>query len=394
MTYLPLRLNLGGTLDSSHVFGRDALVDRLWETARQQSILLTSERRIGKTSVLSRMEARKPDGWIIVRLDVEGTKSPEEFTQKIIDRLDPHMTTKGRTWTRLQALLTDLGGTKLKDVTLPSIKPHWKRLMEAALQDVLTHHPGERVMLFLDEFPWFLDAIEKQHGWQAAAEVLDFLRALRQQESGVRMIYTGSIGLHHITARLDRHGYGNKPVNDLAMEEVPPLDEGLAMELAGGLLVGEKVPVTNLEACAEAIALEAGGVPFYIQHLVNLALRARKTLSPGDVPNLLVQLFLDSTEAADFRHFHKRLSQYYGSPQAGFCEQLLDAVAPSPDPLPLRHLRSLVPMASEEQVKELLLMLMKDHYLFRELVDNVIVYRFRYEVVRKWWVHDRELGTR
>ena len=39
--------------------GRDDLVNGLWETVDRQSVLLTAERRMGKTSVLKKMDAER-----------------------------------------------------------------------------------------------------------------------------------------------------------------------------------------------------------------------------------------------------------------------------------------------------------------------------------------------
>jgi hypothetical protein len=68
--------------------------------------------------------------------------------------------------------------------------------------------------------------------------VLDNLRALRQTygSAGLRMVLTGSIGLHHVIAALKRQRYANSPLNDTYPLEVPPLDAGPAHELAAQLI--------------------------------------------------------------------------------------------------------------------------------------------------------------
>ncbi|MEZ5602385.1 MAG: hypothetical protein R3F36_16280 [Candidatus Competibacteraceae bacterium] len=40
-------------------------------------------------------------------------------------------------------------------------------------------------------------------------DLLDTLRGLRQTHANLRMIYTGSIGLHHIVTALREEGYVN-----------------------------------------------------------------------------------------------------------------------------------------------------------------------------------------
>ncbi len=54
-------------------------------------------------------------------------------------------------------------------------------------------------------------------------EMLDTLRALRQTYPQLKMVYTGSIGLHHVVAKLKKLGYNNVPTNDMYPYELQPL---------------------------------------------------------------------------------------------------------------------------------------------------------------------------
>jgi len=56
-----------------------------------------------------------------------------------------------------------------------------------------------------------LASIRDRQNEKTAMEVLDFLRALRQTHSGLRMVITGSIGLHHVLSSLRDKNYGNSP---------------------------------------------------------------------------------------------------------------------------------------------------------------------------------------
>jgi hypothetical protein len=61
--------------------------------------------------------------------------------------------------------------------------------------------------------------IRDREGEQTAMEVLDTLRALRQTNSALRMIITGSIGLYHVITSLKDKNYANSPINDMAWRE-------------------------------------------------------------------------------------------------------------------------------------------------------------------------------
>jgi hypothetical protein len=47
-----MRTNPGGGLAPEEVVGRDALIADLWDKLERHSVMMTAERRMGKTSVL------------------------------------------------------------------------------------------------------------------------------------------------------------------------------------------------------------------------------------------------------------------------------------------------------------------------------------------------------
>ena len=128
-------------------------------------------------------------------------------------------------------LLESLGGAEVGGVfKLPDFaqeKP-WKEIISSAIQDIIENcEKIEKRPLFLwDEVPFMLDNIKKHEGETVAMEVLDTLRALRQTYAsrGLRMVITGSIGLHHVINSLKHQGYANSPLNDALAIQVSALD--------------------------------------------------------------------------------------------------------------------------------------------------------------------------
>lgn len=49
-----MKANPGGEISPSDTVGRDKLINRLWETLAHQSVVLVSERRMGKTTVVKK----------------------------------------------------------------------------------------------------------------------------------------------------------------------------------------------------------------------------------------------------------------------------------------------------------------------------------------------------
>lgn len=60
-----------------------------------------------------------------------------------------------------------------------------------------------------------LESIRRSEGEPLAAEVLDTLRSLRMEHGFFRVIFTGSIGLHHVLKRLTDARIPSSPVQFL-----------------------------------------------------------------------------------------------------------------------------------------------------------------------------------
>ena len=197
-----MKANPGGAVSPENVMGRDRLIDRLWATLKHQSLVLVAERRMGKTCIIKKMEAQPPDGTMIRVRDVGGVSSPIEFVERVAEDVEKHLNGFQKTATKAKESWASLGGTQILGVKLPTIAaPHWKALLEHILGDLAQH--GDRpVILCWDELPWMLQKIARSEGETVVMDLLDTLRGLRQTHANLRMIYTGSIGLHHVVTAL------------------------------------------------------------------------------------------------------------------------------------------------------------------------------------------------
>ncbi|MGL5033463.1 MAG: hypothetical protein ACRC6M_06640, partial [Microcystaceae cyanobacterium] len=244
----PLKSNPGGQLAPDEVVGRDRLVARLWDTLEGRSVVLTAERRMGKTSVLKKLEAQPLKGFVTIRRDLENISSPLEFVERLFEDIKSDLNWKEQGTNYFKNFVQYLEGIDIKfmgsGVKLPErAKSHWKILLEKILEDLMREvNKDEQKIVFLwDELPLMIDKIRKNEGETVAMDLLDSLRHLRQTYNNLRMVYTGSIGLHHVLTKLKKAGYSNAPINDMETIEVPPLDRENAIELTIALLSGEKI---------------------------------------------------------------------------------------------------------------------------------------------------------
>ena len=209
--------------------------------------------------------APRTPGWFPTLLDLEKFHSAEEFAVGVYDQVQTYLGFWRKTANAARKFYEehDFGEFKRTGGRRP-----WKALLTAAIQDLASQKQDVRPVFLWDEVPYMIDHIRRADGGQAAVEVLDTLRSLRQEHPELRMVYSGSIGLHHVLDGIRDGTMSSEPVNDMYPVEVPPLATHDAVRLASDLIQGENLQVTNPQQSAEVIAEEADCFPFYIHHIV------------------------------------------------------------------------------------------------------------------------------
>ena len=388
-----MRAAPGARLEIADIFGRDRLIQGLWRVLETTSVRMEAERRIGKTSILRKMAAESPTDWEAVQIDLEKVHSAEEFAQEVSERVHDRLTGWKRTGRRLADFLGWFKGTHVGPLKFPDKKDrpegYWKKLLERAIEDLVEQQAAvkKRVVFFFDEMPWMLDAIADagREGPQTAMEVLDVLRALRQSQtvgSGFRMILCGSVGLHHVLGKLQKHGYKNRPVNDMRLVEIPALDQASGADLAGRLLQGEGIAADP--GAAALISELTGGFAFYIHWVVSELRMSGEPATVHGIEQVVVKLLTDAHDPCDLHHFRERLGTYYGD-EAKHALGILDYAAQRNDPASLADLANAaktVGAMDEERARELVRLLSLDHYLASDAGNR---YAFRHAVLRRWW---------
>ena len=85
-----MRVNPGGKIPPEDVLGRDKLIQRLWRVLERQSVVLSAERRMGKTCIVKKMTAECPRDKLAVYRELEGVRTPLEFAQIVFDDVAAH----------------------------------------------------------------------------------------------------------------------------------------------------------------------------------------------------------------------------------------------------------------------------------------------------------------
>ena len=388
-----MKTNPGGQIAPENAIGRDALIHDIWEALEQQSVIMTAERRIGKTTILNKMQAESPTSWVPLFQDLEGFSSAADFASSVYKTVAQHLSLTKKSARRANELLKGLGGVQIGNIiTLPKRESaRWQDVLSNSVEDLVTEQSQDKRLLFLwDEMPYMLANIRDGEGEATAVQILNVLRKLRQTHQGFRMLVTGSIGLHHVLSSFKKKAGAGAAVNDMYAIDVSPLEPTYAQELATQLVRGEGLDVSNVDALALEIAQVADGFPFYIHHIVK-ALRSKNgTIEPRDVEGVVEEQLTDANDPWGLRHYINRLTDYYGL-EKGTVLYLLDELSLREEPATARallaHLQGLGDYDDLERLKNLLTQLAQDHYLLRSS-DG---YRFRFPLIQRWWKLERDL---
>jgi AAA domain len=387
-----MKPNPGGQLAADEVLGRDRLISRLWQVLERQSLILTAERRMGKTSVIKKMTAQPLPQILVKFRDLEGLRTPLEFVEAVLQDVQQDLSGKERAMGGVRALLEQLSGAEIKGFKLPkSIEQHWKTILTKTIEDLMAQQEG-MVIFFWDEMPMMLDNINRDLGETATMEILTTLRYLRQTHSNLRMVFTGSIGLHHVVTQLKKVGAAGATTNDMHQEEVTPLDLADAILLAQELLTGAKVDVKDL---ARSIAESVDLVPYYIHHIVDELQQLNSPITQQSVADIILDNLYNPSNRWDMAHYRERIDTYYESPIVPFALGVLDELAVTANPLPLPDLLQRLQVQSNLQNldREILLkvlsLLQRDHYIGQQ---NTGAYAFRFPLIQQYWRLSRGLG--
>ena len=384
-----MQINPGGLLRPEDVIGRDREIARYWQVLDRQGLVISAERRIGKTHILFKMKAECPDSYLAVYQDLEAIHSAGGLVRSIYAAAD------SGSFKAKVANLSDLLPSRIGSIQLPSADTAWQTFLPGAF-DHLIKRSGDRRILFLwDEFPLMLHNIQQHQGAQTAMQLLDYLRTLRLEQSDkLRFLFTGSIGLHLVLRSLRKSGNANAPVNDMMSVTVPPMAEEDTCGLAAQLLKETRAAPKDIPVMAKQIAGAVGGFPYHVHHVVDQLAQLQAPPASSDVSSAIDKLVLDSHDPANFNNYVTRLDTYYSSSDRARALLVLDALAGQQSPCSFSSLLNLCrhqdASLPEEELRNALIMLSEDHYIEEKKLDGgTTTYDFRWQLVKKWWREKR-----
>lgn len=386
--------NPGGQLSPDQIIGRDDLIARMWGILEGRSIYMNDLRRIGKTQIMVKMHAERPAGWRSAKCDLGGIHTAAEFATQAFRQSNEVLGSEKRTLRRMHELLGKAKGVEIAGlIKLPDGSPApWKEVLRRTFADIEEEMtelgPDQRMVFFWDEVPYLLDNIAKREGRLVAMEVLDTLRALGSDHDRIRLVLTGSIGIHHVLDDLKEDGYNGSPLNRMELVQPGPVLPADGKSLAAMLLGAVDAKTESLDGSATCLADAVGNVPFYIHKLVSRLPRG-VAAAEESILSLLDREITSDNNDWDLQHYRDRLRPYYVAEEK-LALLVLDTVAVEKS-LSFQAIRQAVNSrmaVDDEQLRHLLRLLCMDHYLTRTEAGG---YRFYLGLIRRWWCLSRSL---
>lgn len=382
---------IGNAARKEQFFPRPAIRAKILEAiGNNQNLLISSPRRVGKTSILLNLIDEPDENYYAVFVNTEACNSSGMFFENILsaildsDRVEGFgkfsKDVKGvfRTWAEKVASISIAG----VGVTLnASAKSTYFDQLQLFLKDIKLS--GKKIVLLIDEFPVTVEHILREEGEEKARYFLNQNRELRQNvafKDKIQFVYTGSVGLLNVARKLQ----ATDRVNDLEEITVGPLKRNDAQQMAAALFTtrfGYDAPPETINYLLDKIGLL---LPFYIQLIV------REVYDKVEMEE--VELTETTMDAAftnlirngniHLQHYKDRLGKIFTPEEQTLVHTLLGHIQKSRKKVKYSDLLNLaVAVNLQDRLSDILETLMHDGYLIQK--DDV--YEFYSIILKHWW---------
>lgn len=357
-------------------------------------VLLTGQRRMGKTSILRELGRRLEDeDWVFLFADVEGATCPEDVIAQIAQATHPvrsissrFASAMGRWFTdNIEEINTLEFGVKIRAGLDAG---SWQRHGEQLLRNCAEY--DKPVLLVIDELPIFLKRMLHNDGdARRVDEFMSWLRGALQSlgDDSPVLVLSGSIGLGPLMRRLDLPDR----INHLYSFRLGPWGRDISIECFQNLSNSYRLSVD--EGVADAVYETLGvGIPHHVQsffaRLRDFAMmQERDRVTVEDVDEVYRNVLLGASGQNDLVHYETRLKEGLENESYPLAMEILAEAATQEVFSPtartcLERLYTTVVDDTAGRIADALEILVHDGYL--ESGDDG--FRFPSRLLKDWWL--------
>ena len=388
-----MRSSTGRWVSGDDFFDRDAELQILERRVRDGNhVLLTGQRRMGKTSVARELGRRlEAAGWVFLFADVEGATCAEDAIADIaqaVHPVRPIMSRLGSTMKRLVDSVEEIGAHDFRVKFRADLNAgNWRHHGELLLQHCAAHK--QPVLLVIDELPIFLKRVLR--GDDGAARVDEFLSWLRGvlqsiDDGSPVLIVSGSIGLAPLVKRL---GIPDR-INHLDPLRLGPWNRNTSVECFKRL--AESCGLQIEDGVANAVYDALGvGIPHHVQSFFarlrdHATMQGRDQVALADVGEVYRTELLGPSGQNDLVHYETRLEEALEDENYRIAMEILAEAATQDQFTPgarrcLERLYARVVDDAPGRIADTLEILMHDGYL----ESGDVGHRFPSRLLKDWW---------
>ena len=384
----------GRWVSGDDFFDREGELQILETRVRDRNhILLTGQRRMGKTSIARELGQRlEAEGWIFLFVDVEGATCAEDAIADIAQSVHPIRPIASRFSTGMKRWL----GDNIEEINAYEFRVKiragldagsWRRYGEQLLRDCAAQ--DKPVLLIIDELPILLKRmLNGDDGARQVDEFLSWLRGILQGigDGSLVLIVSGSIGL---TPLVNRIGIPDR-INYLAPFRLGPWDRDTSVECLQRLAESYKLRFEDGVANAVYDALGIG-IPHHVQSFFarlrdHAIMQGRDRVTAEDVEEVYRTGLLGPSGQNDLVHYETRLKEALEDESHTIAMEILAEAATqevfTPDTRRcLEGLYAKVVDDAQGRIADTLEILVHDGYL-ETSADG---YRFPSRLLKDWW---------
>ncbi len=388
--------------------------DKFWDRKKEMdqfvkliheraNIILTAQRRMGKTSLMHEAMERQKDQYYFFFLDLESSKSPADMIVDLSIKSKPHT----HLWEKTKGLFSNVlkGIKNIEEISITELSIKFRAGLSEGdwdikgnqLFDILASADKE-IVVMLDEVPIFVQRLLTEdgsamtpQGRARADHFLSWLRSVSQRhQDRISFVLTGSIGLEPILERAKL----SATINHYTNFDLPPWDNATSIECLEalaqykGVLFAEGAP----QRMMEMLGL---GIPHYVQKFFQLALgcclyrsdeEARKEITIEDVETAYNDRLLGNAGLPDLSSYYERISKALGPEIMLIALEFLSEAASeeilSYEALDrFNKLRCFEDFHDTSLQQETLSILVHDGYFKKENREYV----FAFKLLKDWW---------
>jgi hypothetical protein len=380
-----MTFSIGQVAMGKNFWDREFEIEDIWETIENGGhALLSAPRRVGKTSIMRKIESEPRDGYIVIYLDTESADNENEFWKKMylsITKEDFVNKFKSNS----NKLFDFLKNIRLKKVTVTGIEfdegkvldfeESFKKVIESLGEDI-------KLVIMIDEFAQTVENIIKYEDEKKALSLLKSHHTIRMDKksfSNISLVYAGSIGLESVVHKI----HGTKYINDLTSIKVSPLEFDDAKKFIDKLLENQKFKMDNIQKEYLLNKIE-WLIPFYIQLILDEVrkLYRRNPNISTDVIDTAIQNAIEHRNYFD--HWQTKLKEAFDKNSYLFAKEVLNIISENSTITSSEISNISVKYKLSDDIKKDVINSLKyDGYINNN--DNSKEYIFNSPILKIWW---------